>query len=334
MPQANIAAIALAIEGGADLADKINPRLISLQLTESREDKSDRLEIVLHNTDGQLAPIRKGVILTLGLGWKQGDDVPAGMVDKGRYTVDEVERSGPPDVVTIRASAADFTGGWHKRKTAVHKDTTLGALIGKIAQANGYQAKVHPDLAGKAIDQADQAGKSDMTFLRDLGKRFDAVATVKDRTVLFAPIGRGQTAAGTALPALTLTRRDGWTWRFAATSRDEHDGAEAQWHDKDQARRRTAKAGGAKKAKRLKRVYATEGDAKQAAEAERQRQARGVFTFEYTLAFGDPAIVPERPVALAGWDSEIDGIVWLVKEAVHSLGAQGLATRIVLESKG
>lgn len=331
---ANVAGVRLITEGGDDLTDRINPRLLSLQLTESREDKADKLDLTLHNADGQLAPLRKGMILSLALGWLRGDGVTLGLVDKGRFTVDEVEKAGPPDVVTLRARSADLNGAYRKRRTAHHKDTTLGAVVSRIAKANGYRAKVHPSLASKPIAFAEQAGKSDMAFVRDLGKRFDATATVKDRTLIFAPIAGGQTAASTNLPALTLTKRDGNSWRFTATQREEHDGAEAQYHDPKTARRHTVRSGGKKNPHRLRRTYASKQDAQAASDAQHSRQQRATHSFEYTLALGDAALIPERPVVLKGWDSEIDGLHWSIKEVGHSFSEnEGLTTRITLDGK-
>lgn len=333
MLRANIAQVQLSADGKA-LSKEVTARLQSLTLTESREDGADKLELVLHNTDGLIAPIKKGVALSLKLGWRQGSDVTAGLVDKGRFTVDEVEKGGPPDMVTIRARSADLTGSFRRRRDGAHKATTLGALIGKIARRNNLTPKVHASLASKPIDVIEQGARSDMAFVRDLGKRFDATATVKDRNLIFTPIGKAQSAGGTALAAVTLTKRDGWTWRFTTTQRGDYDGAEAQWHDPATARRHTARAGGSSNPKRLKRVHGSQASAQAAAHAEHQRQTRGTFAFEYDLALGDPAIAPETPITLKGWDSEIDGVKWIVKEASHSFGPDGLKTRVSLESRG
>ena len=332
--QANVAAVALALEDGTDLADKVNPRLVSLTITESREEKADQLDIVLHNTDGRLAPVQEGQIITLKLGWLKGSEVRPGLVDKGRFKVDEVEESGPPDVVTIRARSADLTGKYRKRRDKGHRNTTLGAVIRKIAAANGLTAKIHASLAGKPIPYAEQAGKSDMAFVTDLGRRFDAVATVKDKTLIFAPAAKGESGSGKALAALTLTKKDGWTWRFTTEKRGDHDGAEAQYHDRAAARTRTAKTGGGSNPRRLKRTFASEAEAQQAAESAHARDKRGKHSFSYDLAFGDASIEPERPATLSGWNSRIDGIKWTVKEATHTFDANGLQTRVALESKG
>ncbi|MFD2578789.1 contractile injection system protein, VgrG/Pvc8 family [Novosphingobium colocasiae] len=167
-----------------------------------------------------------------------------GLIDKGRFTVDEVEAGGYPDQVTITARSADLSGKYRQRRTKVWKDTTLGAVLADIAARHGITARVHPDLAGKPIAAIDQHGKSDMAFVRDLGSRYDAVATWKDRKLIFIPVGSATTAGGKAIPALSLTRRDGWAWRFTRADRDENDGAEAQWHDQAAGRRKKVSTGG------------------------------------------------------------------------------------------
>ncbi len=338
------AAISLTLDDGTDLADKVRPRLLSLRLSEKREDDADEIDLVLQNTDGLLAVPRTGVRLALALGWESGADVPVGMVDKGRFTIDEIELSGPPDQISIRGRSADLTGALRKRETKSWRDTTLGAILTEIAGRHSRTARVAGDLAGRAIDVIEQEGKSDMAFVRDLGKRYDAVATWKDDFLLFLPIGSASTAGGTTLPALLLTRRDGWGWTFREGQRESYKGAEAQWQDSDGGRRRTVKVDGPStparegenaptEPKKLKRVYASEAEARQAAEAAASRAARVPYEFSYDLAIADSAIQPDMKVTLRGWNPTIDGIAWLVKEVETSFdGGSGLRQRVVLES--
>lgn len=333
----NRAAIRLTLDdgstGGTDLTDKVNPRLSALTLTEQRGEEADALELQLHNSDGRLAPVRAGATLILAMGWEKGDGVPLGLVAKGRFKVDEVERSGPPDIVAIRARAADLTGDYRLRRDRIWKDTTLGAVLTEIAADNDLTPRIHPDLAALPIAAIEQAKKSDMAFVRDLGRRYDAVAAPKAGALIFMPVGASTTATAKALPSAALTRRDGWTWRFAAKARDEYDGASAQYQDLDAGTRVTVTAGGGKR-KKLRRVYANRADAEAAARGEANKRQRGAFTFEYELALGDPTLIPNGRVKLSGWDSEIDGMEWLVDEAVHSLdGSGGLRTSLKLESK-
>lgn len=328
---ANVPVVRLTLDDGTDLAAKIDPRFIELTLTEKRGGEADQLSLTLHNADGKLAAPDPGRIINLALGWAGGDDVVVGIVDKGRFKVDDVEEGGPPDVITITASSADLTGTYAKRTTRSWTNTTLGAVIGDIAGANGITPRVHPDLASKPIAAIEQHGKSDMTFVRDLGRRYDAVATWKNRTLVFMPIGAATNAAGKTLPARTIARADGWTWHFARAERDDHDGAEAEWHDTAGGRRRKVTVGGSNR-KKLKRVYATEAEAKQAATASLARSKRS-WRFEYDLAFGNPAIIPNTPVTLTGWNARIDGKKWLVEQVETTIsGSDGLRQKLSLES--
>lgn len=221
MADANVSAVRLTLDG-ADLADKIDPRFIELSLSEKRDGSADELTLTLHNADGKMAMPAPGKVITLALGWASGTDVAVGLVEKGRFTVDEVEASGPPDVIRITARSADLNGNYRKRRTQSWKDTTVGAVLGEIASRHGISAQVHPDLAGKPIAALDQHGKSDMLLVKDLGSRYDAVATWKDRKLIFMPVGSATTAGGKTLAAKTLTKRDGWSWRFTRVQRDEY----------------------------------------------------------------------------------------------------------------
>lgn len=330
MAEANIAGLQLTLDG-ADMADKINPRFVDLSLSEKRGGEADKLSITLHNADGKLAVPEPGKVITLALGWKSGADVATGLVDKGRFTVDEADASGPPDVIEIRARSADLNGDYRRRRTQIWKDTTVGAILSTIAGRNGITAQVHPDLAGKAVGAIDQHGKSDMLFVKDLGSRYDAVATWKDRKLIFMPMGSATTASGKALGTVTITKREGWSWRMTRAQRDEYDGAEASWHDQDSGKKKKVSTGGAKR-KRLKRTYASKADADQAVKAEAGKRARGKYQFEYELAFADPALQPNQRVALSGWGTKIDGVKWLIVSIETTMGSGSLKQRISLES--
>jgi hypothetical protein len=325
------AGIRLQLDGGGDLADKINPRFVSLSLTEKREAEADELELTLQNTDGLLALPEPGAVLLLALGWEAGEGLPTGLVDKGRFTVDEVEASGPPDMVRIRARSADMTGSLRQRRTVSYVDMTLGQILDLVAQRHGREARVDPALRGQATGPIEQEGKSDLAFVADLGRRFDAIATWKDGKLLFLPIGQSATAGGTPLDQFQLRREDGWTWRWAQADRDDYDGASAQWQDMDAGQRKTVKIGGDNRLK-LKRVYATEGEARQAAQAALSRAKRKPYSFSYDLAIANPALQVDGRIALAGWNDKIDGASWLLESIRTDMDANGLRQSIEMES--
>lgn len=317
-----------------DITDKVRPRLLSLSLTEKRGEEADSLDIELDDSDGKLEMPRKGQLIRLQLGWARGADVPVGLVDKGSFTVDEVEWQQAPDRIRLTARSADLTAAFRIRREKGHRATTLGAIARAVAAAHGLTPRIAPELASIAVPMLEQHQVSDMALLRRLGREHDAVATVKAQTLILAPIGRGRAVSGTALPPLTIRPADGAGGSYREVDRTAEAGVEARWHDADDATRKTVSVGtGSGKPHRIRKVFHSEADARAAAEAAHRKAKRAQAEFSFTLALGRPDLYPERPVTLSGFKAPIDAQRWLISELTHSLdGRGGLGTSIKLET--
>ena len=305
------------IAEAVDITAKVRPRLLSLTLTEKRGGEADQLDILLDDADGQMDLPKKGAALQLKLGWRAGSTVPVGLVNKGRFLVDEVEWSGPPDQIRITARSADLTSSFRVRREKSYRDTTLAAIAIRILGQNH---------------------QSDMALLRRLGREHDAVATVKNRTLILSPIGKGATSTGRSFPAIALTRRDGSGFVYREIDRSAEAGVEARWHDQNSGDRQTVKVGGVDrkgKAHRLRRVYHSEAEARAAASAANNRNARAEAEFEIALGYGRPDYQPEQPAVLRGFKHQLDARRWIIAELSHSLdGSGGLVTKLKLENSG
>uniref|UniRef100_UPI003F7FAD58 phage late control D family protein n=1 Tax=Xanthomonas sp. 0924 TaxID=2835534 RepID=UPI003F7FAD58 len=313
---------------GTDLTERIAPRLLDLTLTECRGGEADQLDLRIHDHDGKMALPKRGVRLAVALGWKA-----TGLVDKGTFIVDEVEYSGAPDIITVRARSADLTADMRTRRERSWHNTTLGTVLNTLAGEHGLTPRVADALARTKLPHLDQANESDMNLLTRLGQRFDAVATVKAGALVFAPIGAGTTATGKPLPTVTLTRRDGDQHRYAVADRDAYTGVRAYWVDKGKARRQSVLVGTDDNAKRLRESYADEATARQQAHAELERVKRGVVKFDYTLAIGRADLFPEQILTVSGFKPEIDRQRWLIANATHAInGSSGFTTSLELES--
>lgn len=319
---ANIANWRITLDG-TDISPKLRPRLQSLSLSEKRGGEADQLDIVLDDTDGKLALPKPGALLTVELGWKQGRDVSIGLTMKGTFKVDDVQHSGPPDTVTLKARAADFTSKIRNRREQSWKNTTLGTVLSDIAGRNTLTLRVAADLAAIAVPALSQSRESDLAFLRRLGRNHDAVATIKDKHLIFARKGAGVTAGGNSLPGLSITRRSGDRHTYCRQTREEQKGVTAHWHDKKGAKRKKFTVGEDDGAKRLRKIYHSEAEAKRAALAERDRCKRSPATFDYTLSLGRADAYPEQRVTVSGFKPEIDGTTWLVSEVTHRLDKNG-----------
>jgi len=321
---------------GTDLTDRIRPRLIMLRLSERRGGDADQLEITLDDSDGRLAMPREGATLSVQLGWSAGSGVTVGLVDKGKFTVDEVEHSGPPDQITIRARAADFTSAIATRREKSWHDTTLGAIVREIADRNRLTPRCAAALAPIVIKAMAQTRESDIALLRRLGREHDAVATVKAGALILSPTGAATTATGATIPAITIRRSDGDRHIFRIRKREEAGSVSADWHDRKDAKKKTVTVGtGAGEVKRLARTYPTEEAARRAATAEQGRAAREPRSMDLGLALGRLEIYPDRPVTLTGFKTEIDAVKWLVADVTHELlPDRGFTTALTLESVG
>ncbi|SSB97425.1 hypothetical protein SAMN04488697_10854 [Pseudomonas sp. 43mfcvi1.1] len=314
---------------GKDIAQLISPRLMNLDLTDNRGIEADQLSITLSDHDGLLTIPPKGAVIRLWLGWSD-----SGLVDKGSYTVDEIEHSGAPDVLNIRARSADLRKSFKTKRERSWSNTTLGAVLADIALGNGLSASIADALAGLTILQLDQANESDANLISRIGEEFDAVVTVKAGCLLCLPAGGGKTASGADLPHITLTRTDGDQHRYLKTDRDSYDGVRAYFYDVNSAKKQEAIAGGGDYLKDLRHTYSDRQSALRAARAEFNRLQRGSATLSYTLARGRPDLIPELTYTLLGVKPEIDAIIWYGGNVLHSLDADnGYTVDLMLESK-
>lgn len=311
-----------------DITSKIAPRLINLTLNECGVDESDQLDLTLSDADGQLAIPPRGAQIHVRIGWSDG-----GLVDKGVFTVDEVEYSGAPDQITVRARTVDFTASFRQVQTESFHDTTLGNIIDIIAFKNELQSGIAESLRNVIVPHIDQTRESDAAFLRRLGKKYDATATVKNGVLLFIPVNASETMSGRPLPVISITRDLGDSHRYHSAERDSYTGVRVFWHDARYLVRRSVVAGAAGNSKHLRTTYATEADARQAAVAEWQRIQRGLATFELSLATGNALLMPKSPVLVSGFKPTIDVVEWQATKVCHTISKSGFTSRIEMETK-
>lgn len=313
---------------GRDITPALNPRLMSLRLTECRGIEADQLDLTISDHDGTVALPRRGVKLTLAIGW-QGQR----LVDKGIFIVDEVEHAGAPDVITLRARSADFADQLRVRRSTSWHNVALGAILETIAGTNDLKARIDSALRSKQVAHIEQTNESDMAFVTRLGKRYDAVATVKAGYLLFLPVNGTTTSTDKALPTYRVTRAAGDSHRWHSSDRDAYSGVAAYWHDPKRARRRGAHVGVPGHEKRLQATFGSQADALAAAKAEWSRIQRQVSTFQLTLAEGHAEIAPQTTLQIKGFKPEIDGQAWLVVDVTHEIGDSGFTTQIEAETK-
>ncbi|MBY5969904.1 phage late control D family protein [Halomonas denitrificans] len=311
---------------GQVISPELDARLQRLSLTDRRGLEADQLDITLNDHDGRLALPPRGAELHLAMGWK-GEP----LIDRGTYIVDEVEHSGAPDLMTIRARSADMRQGLPGKRTQSWDNLVLRDIITTIAKRHDLEPRVSDGIGRIRVGHIDQTDESDLHFLTRLAERYDAIATVKAGNLLFIHAGQATTTSGIEIPPIDLYRQVGDRHRYVVTDRDAFTGVQAYWNDTAHAERKEVIAGDTDNLKRLRPTYASEDDALAAAQSEMQRLERGGAEFTLDLAEGRPDLYPETPVRLIGWKREIEETAWLITEVRHDISDNAYTVALELE---
>lgn len=215
-----------------DITQIVTDRLISLSISDNRGFEADMLELELSDHDGLLELPPRNATIQVAMGW-----LGSFLVDKGKYLVDEVQFSGAPDKVNIRARSADLKGSLSEKKERSFDKIKLTALVEQLAKENQLQANVSESYSHITIPHIDQTSESDINLLTRLAEQYDAIATVKNGTLLFMPTGKGKTASGAAIPPFEITRQIGDSYNFSIAESDNYKAVRAYWHNTDTGKR-------------------------------------------------------------------------------------------------
>ncbi|UYF99346.1 contractile injection system protein, VgrG/Pvc8 family [Halomonas sp. GD1P12] len=313
---------------GQVISPEFRARLASLTLHDRRGMQADQLDIVLTDDDGMLDIPPTGAELILAIGWKGQP-----LSERGTFIVDEVEHTGAPDTLNIRASSANLRAGLPGKRTQSWDSVTVRDIIETIAARHDLTPSVGATLAGVRVTHIDQTDESDLHFLTRLAERFDAVATVKTGHLIFVPAGQATTATGLTIPPITLRRQTGDQHRYLKAEREAYSGVTALWNNTAHATREAVTVGEPENAQQLRHTYVSETEALEAAQAEWQRLQRGTAYFSITQAAGEPELFPETPAWCNGWKRQIDETPWIIVEVIHRLTDTSYTTTLELETR-
>ncbi|STI81064.1 Late control protein D protein [Escherichia coli] len=104
--------------------------------------------------------------------------------------MDEIEHTGAPDRLTIRARSADFRETLNTRREKSWHKTTVGEVVKEIAARHKLKMALGKDLSDKPVEHIDQTNESDGSFLMRLARQYGAIASVKNGNLLFIRQGR------------------------------------------------------------------------------------------------------------------------------------------------
>lgn len=329
-----------------DITNNISERLISMSITDNRGFEADEISIELDDTDNALVLPTRVAKLEVSLGWKGEEDRHTNI-----FTVDEIEHSGAPDVLSIRGRSADFCKTLNVKREFSYHNMTIEQIIQTIAERNKFECEVADDLKQIYEVDIDQTNESDSSFLTRLVTKYGALATMKQGKFIAMPIGTGKTVNGTALPVATIIRSDGDSHRFSIANREAYTGVVAYWLNLNTAKKESTTAkrkrnpdapnkeeqkqadreqdgtfnddeknvmiGSEGNIKVLTKTYQSKASAYHYAKHWWAKLQRGAASFSLNLAHGRPDLFPELPIEVKGFKQEIDSTAWICTRCVH-----------------
>lgn len=297
--------------------------LISLTVTDEAGLKSDTVEVVLDGRDIFDMP-PPGYEFEVFLGYE-----PA-LLRMGKYRVDSWEIAGPPNIITLSAASAELTTAIKGQKMRSWHDTTVGAIVQKIAGEHGLGSAVDSEIGARAVEHIDQQTESDLNFLSRLARRNGAVFKLADGKVLFAKKGSKTLPSGKAKVARTVRPAEVSSWSMTESERGGHKSVVAHWHDHKAGKRKSETAGTGKPAHRIKTLYRTQAEARAAARATLADLRRGKREGSLEMP-GTPDFFAEGFVRLTGFHPDVDG-EYSAKSVIHRFSGGGFITSVSLEA--
>lgn len=332
------AAFQLIFEG-TDITNDIMPYLTSVTYTDSEEDESDDLNIVLQDRDNtwlyswleeimsSAAGNRKIRARFIRQNWHNNGEEE--YLDAGEFDLDSVSVKEPPMTATLKASSISYKS--EVKQTSACKtwrSYNLHGIASEVASKNGmnvmFLSSVNPSYAMK-----EQYWESDIAFLSRLCHDAGISLKVTDNTlVLFA-----QQEYESKPALLTITRGDQSYLSWSGNTEESETGyssAVVKYVDpRGQLLEGSADNPDAKNGQVLN-VTATV-QSRGEAEALASKMLRLSNKFQRTATFsmvGNPYIVAGVTINLEGfgaWSGK-----YIVKQAVHSASSSGYTTQATL----
>lgn len=212
------------IADGKDITTLINDRLLSLRTSDKPGMESDDFELRIDDRDQAVALPSRGAGIEVYLGY-----TGQALTRLGRYTVDEIELSGPPDTLVIRGKASDMRGSGKTVRSGSWENVPLQQIVRDVAARNGWQP-VCP--VQTKVPRVDQLNESDYNFITRLAKQYDCTAKLADGKLLVMPRQGGQTASGRNLSPVVLKRADLSRYQFRLGDRNTQKAVRTKHQDK------------------------------------------------------------------------------------------------------
>ncbi len=247
---------------GRDITATITPSLIELNYDDALEGQSDAVELVLEDVERRWQNAwypQHGDALMVQIGYEDAPLLPC-----GEFEIDEIELSGPPDVVRVKALSAGVKRSVRTNKGRPYENTTLEKIGRDVATRNKLTFKGKVEHV--AIRYVAQAFETDLAFLSRVFAEYGYAFSVRGHDLCVFK----RTALKEAKPTVAIGRTDVSSYRFRDKVHGVFVSSQANYHDPHS---KTLKKGRAKDAE-AKTNQRSADELKINVRAENDQQAR------------------------------------------------------------
>ncbi len=334
--QARRVELTLTIDGH-DAAGAVAPYLKEFTFTDNVHGKADEVRLVLHNRDGKWSgpwKLSKGMPVNVSIvchDWEgPGKDLS---LPCGSFRIDEVELSGPPDTVNIKAVSSELTAKLRDtEKTRAWENSSLGGVAGQVAGENGlslvYSGNDH------AFKRQDQRKESDLAFIYRMADERGMNCKVHDGKLILVDAERAEAQGSCMTLPKAGSQYSPKSYSFKeASSGTGYTDAETAYTDPSTGTTHTATAQATTVSEGQKTLTyqareESSGEAMRASRAQLHK-ANAKEKTASVECMGCPRLVAGRTVELTGFGDF--GGKYFIKTATHSLGgSQGYKTALEL----
>lgn len=210
------------IYNGKDITKDVSQYLIRFTYNDKTEGASDEITMEFEDTEGlwknSWYPAKKDKI-------KARIGIAGEWLECGTFEVDEIEFTGAPDVLNLKALAAGVSNAVRTKNSRAFEKQTLRQIVDKIAQANGLT--VDGSVPDVKFNNLRQYREHDLSFLRRVADDYGCMFSIRDKKITFTQLTEIET--GASVTEIDKTDLESYTLRDK--SEGTYKSAQVKYHD-------------------------------------------------------------------------------------------------------
>lgn len=306
----------------------IQTNLLSLIITDNAGIESDTVQVILDDTNNQIALPKVGQKIHVSLGYKE-----TSVLKMGSYIVDEVTMTISPQTLGFTAKAADMKQSIKVKKNKSWQNSgknppplLLADTVNSIASNHGLTAKIGDDFKTLSYDVLNQTNESDLHFLTRLANSMDAIVKPVDDKLLFIKKGQAKTVSNKIIAPIQILSKQIISCDVTIAQRDSYHSVQASYLDLKKAKTINVTVGDSEPAFIINEIFKDEQQAAEAARAKLDIFARGKSGLELTIV-GNAKLKAGLKIELSNTRNGINGI-WNIETTINTYNNEGYITDI------